>query len=217
MRHFSRTKCTPDRSAPDSQRRIVGLGRLADHKGFDLLLAAFQEVAADHPDWVLEIFGEGDQRPILEQYRDQHRLGDRVRLPGWTDRPAAVLSRGDIFVLPSRYEGFPNALLEAMACGLACISFDCDSGPREIIRPGVDGLLVPAGDVAALASALGQLMSDSDLRQRLGNRAREVVTRFSDPRASSANGTPLSEERPRQTWTESGGIDRCCKHRSRNK
>ena len=170
----------PDGSAPDGRRRIVGLGRLADHKGFDLLLAAFLEVAGDHPDWILEIFGEGDQRPFLEQFRDTHQHADRILFPGWTDRPAAALSRGEIFVLPSRYEGFPNALLEAMACGLACISFDCDSGPREIIRPGVDGLLVPAADVARLASALDQLMRDDALRHRLGNRA---------------SGSPLSVQR----------------------
>lgn len=179
---FPPEQTPPELATPDQRRRIVGLGRLADHKGFDLLLTAFRKVAADHPDWNLEIHGEGDQRPSLEQYRDTHGLANRVFLPGWTDRPAATLSRADIFVLPSRYEGFPNALLEAMACGRPCISFDCDSGPRDIIRPGIDGLLVPQADVAALAAALDRLMRDSDLRRSLGDRAREVLSRFSEAR-----------------------------------
>jgi len=102
-----------------------------------------------------------------------------VTLAGWIDQPEAVLRAAGGFVLPSRYEGFPNALLEAMACGLPCIATACDSGPAEIIRDGVDGVLVPPQDVDALAEALRRLVSDDAQRARLGRRAVEVTARFS--------------------------------------
>jgi glycosyltransferase involved in cell wall biosynthesis len=160
-------------------RRIVAVGRLSEEKGFHALIEAFRLVAPQYPDWTLTIFGEGDERGRLERLVQQSQLAARVHLPGWTEDVKGALLSGELFVLPSRYEGFPNALLEAMAVGLPCISFDCDSGPREIIRHGMDGLLVPAGDVRQLAEALASLMGDPSLRQKLGSEARNVVTRFS--------------------------------------
>lgn len=174
---------TPAGSGPmESERRepaIVGMGRLSPEKGFDLLIEAFARVAPRHPDWTLVVLGEGPQRAELEQRIRRHGLETRVRLPGWTSEPQLILRTSGIFVLPSRYEGFPNALLEAMAWGLPAISFDCPNGPAEIIRHGVDGLLVPPGDVPALASALDRLMSDNAERQRLGTATAEVTERFS--------------------------------------
>jgi glycosyltransferase involved in cell wall biosynthesis len=168
--------------SPGEPYRIVGLGRLADHKGFDLLAEAFARVASRHPDWILEIHGEGDQRRALEQFRETHDLENRLALPGWNHNPQEALARGSLFVLPSRYEGFPNALLEAMAVGLPCISFDCESGPRDILRHEVDGLLVPPQDIDAMARAMDRLMSDTQLREQLGKRAAEVLNRFSPDR-----------------------------------
>jgi glycosyltransferase involved in cell wall biosynthesis len=168
--------------SPGEPHRIIGLGRLADHKGFDLLAESFARVAPRHPDWNLEIHGEGDQRQLLEQFRAKHGLEERLALPGWNHNPQEALARGSLFVLPSRYEGFPNALLEAMAVGLPCISFDCESGPREILRHEVDGLLVPAQDVDAMARAMERLMSDPQLRAQFGKRSAEVLARFSPDR-----------------------------------
>jgi glycosyltransferase involved in cell wall biosynthesis len=158
---------------------VLALGRLSPEKGMDMLVEAFASIAGVYGQWRLRIFGEGTQRNELESLSQRQGISEQLQLPGWTNQPLSVLRAGDVFVLPSRYEGFPNALLEAMASGLACIAFDCRSGPREIIRDGVDGLLVPAGDVRALAAAMSRLMSDADLRGRLGQRALEVTTRFS--------------------------------------
>ena len=165
-----------------ARHAVVALGRLSHEKGFDLLIEAFARVAASHSDWDLRIYGEGNERAALTSLAQQHGIGDRVSLAGWTQQTDAALRDADIFVLPSRYEGFPNALLEAMAIGLPCISFDCDSGPRDIIRPGVDGLLVQREDVTQLAGALHQLMSDNGFRRRLSEKASEVTQRFSRDR-----------------------------------
>lgn len=158
---------------------ILAIGRLAAQKGFDLLIDAFSRVAANWPHWRLRILGEGPERSALEAAITARQLGERIELVGWVDDPHAELSRASVFVLSSRYEGFPVSLLEAMASGVPVVSFDCQSGPAEIIRDGVDGLLVPTGDIEALTAAIEVLLGDPTLRAELGHRAREVNQRFS--------------------------------------
>jgi GalNAc-alpha-(1->4)-GalNAc-alpha-(1->3)-diNAcBac-PP-undecaprenol alpha-1,4-N-acetyl-D-galactosaminyltransferase len=166
-------------SVPSTHRTIVAMGRLTRQKGFDLLLQAFGRCAVRHPEWSVIILGEGEDRHALEALIGELSLKDRVSLPGRVRDPGQILAEADLFVMSSRYEGFPNALLEAMACGLAVIATDCPSGPRDIIREGVDGILVPLNDLDALASSMDRLMEDQTERQRLGANAVKITERFS--------------------------------------
>ncbi len=156
---------------------IVAMGRLIPAKGFDLLLRAFARIREAEVDLI--IVGDGAERKMLEDLSVKLGIAGRVRFTGNVPDPSMVLRQACIFVLSSRYEGFPNALLEGMACGLPAVAFDCPSGPRDIIRDGIDGILVRAGDVDSMARAMSRLLCDSELRDRMGGAAAEVVHRFS--------------------------------------
>lgn len=157
---------------------LIAVGRLHEVKGFDLLLTAFSQVQDKYPDWHLTILGEGPMRSQLEDLRSQLGLKDRVHFPGQVVNVDAYLRQADIFVLSSRFEGFPMAICEAMACGLPVLAVNCLSGPSDIIRDGIDGMLVPVNDVDALASGIEDLIADPDKRQRLAQAAPQILERF---------------------------------------
>ena len=168
----------PYRERRPGRRQLVSMGRFSEEKGFDLLVEAFGRIAADLPEWDLVIWGEGVLRPELEAQRDRLGLAERVSLPGQTSTPHAKLREADLYALPSRREGFPMALGEAMACGLPAVAFDLPSGPKALIRDGVDGVLVPNGDIGALAALLGSVMRDEPWRLRMAAEAPAVLSRY---------------------------------------
>lgn len=170
---------------PSSSRTVIAMGRLVPVKGFDLLLQAFARVACSHPEWSLIVVGTGPLESELEKQTRALQLDARVQFTGEMADPFPALCAADLFVLSSRFEGFPNALVEAMACGLPVVSFDCPDGPREIIQNGIDGILVPAEDVGALSAALDRLMGDEKERERLGVRAAEISNRLSREKIAS--------------------------------
>jgi len=153
---------------------IVAVGSLKINvKGFDLLIKAFNKISKKYLDWNLVILGEGKDRAILEDMIQQYNLKDRVFLPGVIDNPRNTIIDADIFVLSSLREGFPNVLIEAMSVGLPCISFDCPSGPSEIIENNKNGLLVETGNIKELQYSIEKLICSKSLREKLGNKAKQ--------------------------------------------
>jgi glycosyltransferase involved in cell wall biosynthesis len=154
---------------------VLAAGRLTPQKGFGFLIKAFARIAPAHPEWRLVICGEGPLRPTLERLVARHHLEGVVALPGPVDPLAAEMDRAALFVLSSRFEGFPLVLLEAMAKGLPVVATDCPTGPAEIVEDGRNGILVPRNNVKALAAGMHHLMSDEQLRRRLGAAAAETA------------------------------------------
>jgi glycosyltransferase involved in cell wall biosynthesis len=164
----------PDPS-PLDRRRVIVVGKVTHQKGQDLLLAAWRSIKHRHPDWRIDIFGaQTDGGELARATVDEPNF---VINQPTRDIEREYLSSA-ICALPSRYEGFGMTLIEAMACGVPCVAFDCPCGPRDIIRDGEDGILVPPGDVDSFARALSRLMTDHDLRHKMAAAARRNVTRY---------------------------------------
>jgi GalNAc-alpha-(1->4)-GalNAc-alpha-(1->3)-diNAcBac-PP-undecaprenol alpha-1,4-N-acetyl-D-galactosaminyltransferase len=177
---------------------IVSVGRLSHAKGFDILISAFARLAADFPEWRLVIVGGGELREELERQAQALRLGDRVVFTGALADPTVLLRKAKLFVMGSRYEGFPLAHGEALACGLPVVATDCPSRPlakgerfvpggvRELVHHDVNGLLVQPEDPDALARGMAALMSDPRRREALAGRGREVLARLSPEKITDA-------------------------------
>ncbi|MEV5794347.1 MULTISPECIES: glycosyltransferase [unclassified Streptomyces] len=168
----------PEVPSPRTENVVVSIGRLHDQKGIDMLLDAWSETAPLHPDWRLRIYGSGEDEEILKKQCTALGLDDSVDWMGRTNDVPGALRGGSVFVLSSRGEGFPLAVMEAMAAGVPCAAFDCAPGVHEIIRDGEDGLLAALGNTGELARRLDTLMSDKALRDAMGEAARVNVQRF---------------------------------------
>jgi glycosyltransferase involved in cell wall biosynthesis len=154
---------------------ILSIGRLKRQKGHDVLLRAFALFAARHPQWRLAIIGEGPEQARLRAMAGDLRIAAKVDWLGQQDEPYQFLQACQIFALASRHEGMPNALLEAMSCALPCIVSDSSPGLLELVRHGINGLVVPVEDADALACALARLATDRSFAEVLGEHARDTV------------------------------------------
>ena len=167
-----------DKVSPLTNKRVIAVGRYVYQKGFDLLLQAWAKIEKQHPDWELAIYGMGDRTPYEQVVEELQIERNRCHLNGPTDDIKQEYLNSSLFVFSSRFEGFGMVLIEAMACGLPVISFDCPCGPKNIVRHQEDGLLVPSGDVAKLSDAIHQMLSDDALRHQMASKAIVNVRRF---------------------------------------
>ncbi|WP_320005721.1 glycosyltransferase family 4 protein [Maridesulfovibrio sp.] len=156
------------------EKFICCMGRLHYQKGFDILLDRLPEIFKHYPDYTLVILGEGEDRDKLEMQCRELKVEDKVIMPGFIKNPHSIMEKASLFVFPSRFEGFPNALVEAMALGISVVSFDCPSGPASLIEPGKNGLLLPPEDPVALEQAIMELLGNPEERKRLGEAAKKV-------------------------------------------
>ena len=155
----------------EREKIITALGRLDDNKGYDVLIRAFALVRARRPDYTLCIFGDGEKRDDLLSLAASLGVADAVRLPGTDKSAIRKIAASSVFVLSPRSEGMPNALIEAMAVGVPCVSTRCDMGPEELIRDGVNGLLVPVDDPDSMAKAILRVLDDPQLQTDLSHAA----------------------------------------------
>jgi glycosyltransferase involved in cell wall biosynthesis len=162
------------------RRRFIACGRFDKLKGFSRLITIFDGLKHQLPDWDLVIVGDGEDRDMLHAQVAAAKLGDRVFFPGWVADMETTFHSGDLFVFPSVSEGFALVLAEAMACGLPCVSYDCKVGPSEIIRDGIDGILIPVGDEAAFAAAMLRLAMDESDRRNLAKNCPAILERLSE-------------------------------------
>lgn len=166
-----------DYSHRDNSVIAVGSLHKWHQKGFDLLIDAWAKIEKEHPEWQLEILGRTPKSPIPDKI---HKLGleDRVTLLGPTDDVASTLRKKSIYILSSRYEGFPNGLLEAMSQGCACIATNCHTGPKEIITVNKSGILAEVENIEDMSIKISDLIEKQELRKKLSTGAIEEAKRF---------------------------------------
>lgn len=153
-------------------KKIIAVGRLEHQKGFDLLINAFKGIDEKiRSGWVLDIYGEGTLREQLQHQINTNGLSQSIKLKGNVGNLESIYSEYDYFVFSSRFEGFGMVLLEAMSCGLPCVSFDCPTGPKEILGDGEYGILCKNNDINSLSCEMSNLMSDPKLRSYFSNKS----------------------------------------------
>lgn len=168
----------PEQTAKLDAELILAVGRLEHAKGYDMMMEVFQTFCKKNSNWKLKILGEGFLKLDIENLAKQKGISDRVTIASATDQMINEYLAASIFLMTSRLEGLPMVLLEAQACGLPIVAFDCETGPTEIIHQGEDGYLVPLYNYNEMSNRLLELAADFDQRKKFGFQARVNVTRF---------------------------------------
>ncbi|MGR9105939.1 MAG: glycosyltransferase family 4 protein [Gammaproteobacteria bacterium] len=164
-------KCGPS-------NKVVAAGRLVKQKGFDILIESFSRAIDRDSGWILEIFGEGPERNALQRQIDYLQLSHQIRLMGLAENLPDRLKDATCFVLSSRFEGFPNVLLEALNNRCPPIAVDCTDSIRDILQDGTNGIIVPLGDIDKLSSALARMITDRNYRNRLAENGPRISQKF---------------------------------------
>ena len=164
---------------------FITVARLVPQKGLDVLIAALPRLSGAATAWPVTLVGDGPERGTLQQQAQDLGVSDRLQFMGFRPDPERFLADAAVFVLPSRFEGMPNALLEAMAAGLAVVVTDASPGPLEVVEPGVSGLVVPSDDPIALAAAMQELAADPERCRRMGAAARARIASLDWPQLES--------------------------------
>ncbi|MFC4639986.1 glycosyltransferase family 4 protein [Deinococcus hohokamensis] len=166
-------------SAPSTleSKRMIAVGHLIERKGFDLLIDSVADVLRSMPDWRLTIVGDGEMKEALKQQISRHGLQQQIELLPPTREVEQIYLSSSIYLMSSRSEAFGLVLIEAKACGLPIVAYDCHAGPKEILTPS-DGFLIPMGEQGAYALAVSRLIQDKGLRCQMGANARRDAQRF---------------------------------------
>lgn len=169
----------PEAVSSQREKVVLAVGKQSYQKGYDMLVHAWAQIAADFPDWRLEVYGKLDPNQGLESLAKTMQVDSTVYFYPPQKDISAQYQKASLYIMSSRYEGFGMVLIEAMAHGLPCVTFDCPYGPGDLVQHETTGLVIPSGDVAALAQGLARLMGDAPLRESWGRTAREGVTKYS--------------------------------------
>lgn len=170
------------RYSTQNEKRVIAVGRLDYQKGFDRLIEAWALVQQNPAcrSWRLDIFGQGEWQEMLEEMIRERDLGQTARINPPSKQIGEEYAASSILVMSSHYEGFPMVMIEAMACGVPVVSYDFKCGPRDIIREGDNGLIIPEGDISALAEGICRLIQEEELRRSMSMKAQEVTTTYSE-------------------------------------
>lgn len=166
-------------NSPLENKQAIAMGRIQHQKGFDTLIDAFVMVHEKHPDWVVNIYGDGNDKEKIAKYITDKGMDNIVILKGRTDNVPGVMEDASFFILSSRFEGFGMVIAEAMSQGLPAVSFDCPTGPSDIIKTNVNGILVENQNIKALADAICYMIEHPYERKEMGKRALNSVKDFS--------------------------------------
>ncbi len=158
----------PKKISYNSNKKAISVGRFEIEKGHDRLIDVWSEVIKKHPDWILEIYGEGTLKNGLIDIAKEKGLSDSILFKPSSMNISKEYIDSSFCIMTSRYEGFGMVLIEAMACGLPCIAYDCPSGPRNIIKDGINGFLIKDGDVQKMAEKICFLIEHEDIRKKMG-------------------------------------------------